>query len=90
MTRELLLAPLLIVVDEAGSLRTCVISTLHVVGITTGTYRAVVTLDVLRLLELAEDVLRKDLAELDTHLVYIERIISYMRLTKEICAYHKS
>ena len=29
------------------------------------------TLDVLRLLQLAEDVLRKDLAELDTHLVCI-------------------
>lgn len=35
-----------------------------------GTYRAVVASDVLRLIELREDVLREDLPELHTHLIY--------------------
>ena len=46
------------------------------------TYRAVVTCNVLRLIELAEDVLREHLAKLDTHLVW-QNDISALRDTSE-------
>ena len=44
---------------------------------TANTYRAVVALDIVGLLELAENILRKDLAELNTHLVYQTSQLSF-------------
>ena len=75
MTRELLLAPLLIVVDEAGSLERMCRQLLHQARRRSqaDTDRAVVARDVRGLIELLEDVLREHLAELDTHLVWKQR-----------------
>lgn len=62
-----LLAVLLVVVNEAGGLRAACQRIKAVEE--NETYRRVVALDVLGRLELREDVLREDFAELDTHLV---------------------